>query len=245
MSLVVVLLGALGACGGGGGGLTAEDKQWIAAAEAGLDSSQLPSATAAQKSCLATALITKITVKRMKDAGATLADLKDPNKNLPKKLEQELPQNTRLALGAAMQKCDFGKIMAPAFTKGFGSNGKPSSNDIACVADGIDAPGMRSMVAGIALANDSLSRADALSLSQVLVKCIDFAPLFGKQFNMTFSSAETACIKQTLGADPDFTNALAAEFSGSSDQSGFVSAGKRILPCLTPAHIAQIGQASK
>jgi hypothetical protein len=101
------------------------------------------------------------------------------------------------------------------------------------------------MVAGIALANDKLSTSDATSLAQVLVNCLDFAPLFGKQFNMTFSPAETACIKRTLTGDPAFVTALAGEFSGSSDQSGFTDAGKKLLPCLTPAHITQLGQASK
>jgi hypothetical protein len=243
ISLVVALLGALGGCGGGGG-LSAEDKQWIAAAAAGFDASQVPGITTAQRTCLAKALVTKITVKRLKAVGVTLAQMRDPNNKLPKQLAASVPSDTRTALGRAAQACDFGKIFGRTFAQSSGeANAKPA--EISCVEDGFDASNAQMFIGDLALTGDTIPKVDAQFLSRLLIKCLDFAPLFAKQFNVTFSPTEAACVTRTLRGDPAWATALAGRFAGSSDPSSFASAGKALVPCLTPAHLAQIGQASK
>ena len=244
IGLVVSFLVALTGCGGGGG-LSAEDKQWVAAAAAGFDSSQVPGVTPAQKTCLATALVTKVTVKRMKAAGVTLAQLRDPNTSVPKKLAASVPSDTRVTLGGEAQKCGFGKVFAPVFAQSAGPGTKATPAEITCIEDGFDAPNARMFIGDLALAGDNMGATDAHFLSALVVKCLDFAPLFAKQFHMTFSPTEAACVNRTIRNSAGFADALAANYSGTSSGSGFQSAGKALVPCLTPAHLAQIAQAGK
>ena len=71
--------------------------------------------TAADATCLARALVATVTVERLKNAGASITDLSDPNKDLPASLATALPPATKVALGAAMQSCEFGRLIGAVF----------------------------------------------------------------------------------------------------------------------------------
>src|SRR5262245_36636535 len=81
----------------------AEAKAWVDAATSGVlnDPDRPKTLTRADARCLAHALIDTLTVARLKGAGTTLADLRDPNGHLPTRLGTSTPTAVKIALGAA------------------------------------------------------------------------------------------------------------------------------------------------
>lgn len=234
---------------------SAETRTWSDAAAQGVlasDSSSSEHITAADAACLGHALVDTITVVRLKSAGVTLGLLRDANGDLPAGLSGSLPLTTKQALGAAMQRCGFGRLVGPVFATSFaGSFGhgyRVDAQSKQCMGNTLDAPAQRLLVADLVLSSSSRgpSAADTAGLAKVLQRCLDWGAAFSLELKITPSAAETACMNRLARADARFGSSLAAEISGKPGaEQGFQLLGARLVKCLTPEHILQIGKAGK
>ena len=199
--------------------------------------------------CFGAALVNTLGVDRLKAAGVTAASLGDSSQDLPAELAQSTPNDVRLQLGAALQGCGFGEVIGPAFAKGFVQNAGTSSVKIdstaqSCLSSGFDSSGSRAMIADLVLGQKP-SSGDADVLAGLMLQCINLTPIFAAQFGFPLAASEQSCIDAKDKSNPTIRKVIAAEIAGtsgsvsSSDQNAL---GAAFITCLTPAHIAQLGQ---
>jgi hypothetical protein len=250
---------AVAACGGGGSKSAAkvvpttttteslETRQWVDAAAKGLiagdDTGKI---TVSQAQCMAHALVDTVTVAQLKASGTTLADLTDPNKNLPAKLASSVPVETQTALGGAIQGCHFGELLAPELASSFASDGgvKPSAQVMKCLVDGFGAPAQQLLIGQMILNSGSnATPAEANAMAGVIDPCIDWSVFIAKDAPFKLEAAESSCINRLFGTDPDLRKVMASEIEGTKPGNSVGDlVGARMISCLTPAHILQIGK---
>lgn len=224
---------------------SAEARAWVTAATTGLLSDpQRPKDLTPEKArCLAHALVDTITVARLTAAGTTLTDLSDPNKNLPPGVAASTPGSVKVALGAALQACDVGRLLGATFAQGLaeGIQGgyRPDAKGTRCVELWFDAPAQRAVLANLVLHAD-LSMDEDQQLGGLMIDCLDFAQMMAPSMHLTLSTAERVCINAQARNDPELRSALAAKMHGGTANDVFAGFGLRVVPCLTRAHIAEL-----
>ncbi len=200
--------------------------------------------------CYARALVEIVGVDRLKAGGATLGLLRDPNNDLPHALGPLVPPATRVALGRAIQRCGFGRLLGPAIsesvTEGLanGSTYKPTSTETGCVADALDAPENARIVGDDIVDGGSSTSADRV-VAGIFLRCIDFAQLVFGGKGVVLSDAERTCVNDRARADRTLLDAIVARMNGadsSTSNEALTRLGIGIVTCLTPAHIAQLGR---
>jgi hypothetical protein len=228
-----------------------ETEAWVAAAALGLSTgdSAPKGITSADATCLARALINNVTVERLKNAGAVIEDLSDPNKDLPSSLAATVPAASKLAMGQAMQSCGFGRLvgslLADGIAEGIGGGYQPDTEARQCVAEWFDAPAQQKLISDIVLSTDP-TPTEAKSFAQVFVDCLDVATMMAPAMHLTLTDAEKTCINTEARADDQFVNAIAGEIAGtgSASKSNLDLFGARTVKCLTPEHLLQISNAN-
>lgn len=224
----------------------AEANAWVDAAASGVlnDPDRPKTLTPTAARCLAHALIDTLTVARLKGAGTTLAELRDPNGHLPTRLGTSTPTAVKIALGAALQKCRLGDLFAGEFVKSFAESMttgyQPDASSTGCVAVWVQGSTRRELLADLVL-HGVLSENDDEALVDLMLECFDFAKMIGPSMHLTFSSSERVCINDAARNDPELRAALAAEIKGGERATDvFAGFGVRLVRCLTPAHLAEL-----
>jgi hypothetical protein len=225
---------------------TARTREWIeAAADSVFESGA--GITRDQANCLGRALVEHVTVARLEAAGVTLDALRESDEALPPGFAASVPEDARYALGGAFQDCGFGRFIGPLIARElaseFGASTQAKSEE--CVASRFDDPARRLLVSELVL-NAEPSPSATSGLVDILVDCLDWAAVFGSQVPFTLSAAETECINRTARADAGFRAAIGALLGGTGDGSEQAASqllGARIVRCLTPEHIVQLGSA--
>jgi len=199
--------------------------------------------------CFGAALVNTLGVDRLKAAGVTAASLGDSSENLPAEVAKNTPSDVREQLGAALQACGFGEVIGPAFAKGFVENAGTSSVKIdsaaqQCLSSGFDSSDSRLMIADLVLGQKP-SSTDAGVLAGLMLQCINLTPIFAAQFGFPLTASEQSCIDAKDKSNPTIRKVIAAEIAGTSgsvSSSDQTALGTAFITCLTPAHIAQLGQ---
>jgi len=231
---------------------SAETRQWVAAASQGLmgGSDQLPM-TPSDATCMARAIVETITVAKLKAAGVTLADLRDPNSNPPASLSRSLPLATKLALGRTLQACGIGRLVGPALASGIADatakGFKLAPPSVTCVSDAFDSSTYRLLDADLVLDSGSNhpSAADSAELANLFTGCLDWSAIYSTAVKIPFAATESACINRVVRNDPAFKSRLAAAIAGQTSSGSAALLGAPLLTCLTPEHLAQLGKSTR
>jgi hypothetical protein len=190
--------------------------------------------------CIARAIVAGIGVDRLRSAGVTVADLRNPNFEPPSTIASAMGIAERVALATRLQSCHIGRIVgsqvALQFARSGGATARPDATQVACFARGFAGAAARRMIAGMMLAD--LSIPDATRLARLTVGCIGLASLVGNDLGIELSDAETRCIDRVGRTDTTFLRLLADEFRNlqSTPESARTRLGVRVFACLTPAH---------
>src|SRR5262245_24206583 len=254
---LVVSCALVGACGGSSfrtasssattTTLSAEDQRWVTAAREGLltDPEKPSEVTPADGTCVAEATISVVTVARLQAAGVTIGDLRNANE-LPNDLYGSLSDETRHALGAAVQRCGIGRMLAPDLVRGV-QPGAPLSETKGlqkCLADALMSPKYQVLVAAMMLLSSPGAR-EASETSEILVACIDWAALLQGELKFKLSAAERVCINRRAHTDAAFKRVLVPAISGAdekkTDKQRLGSRlGQLAISCLTPEHFMRL-----
>jgi hypothetical protein len=256
---VVIAVVALAACGSGSSksgssttstALSRETKTFVDATFAGL----IASTPKAQRetlrsdmSCMATAIVEEIGVARLKAAGVTPAQLRDPEFEPPARIGRSMTPAARRAFAVRLQKCGIGRMIGSQAAQQFAQEKNPAvpidTATLQCLGAGFEGVAAQPMVAAMML-ND-LTAADADRLARLFVGCLDMAPIVAQGAGLTLSAAEDQCVAAASRTDPAFIKLLADEFRGveSPAKSAQVRFGAAFISCLTPANRAQLIQA--
>jgi hypothetical protein len=148
------------------------------------------------------------------------------------------PSQARALIDMMFDCFDFGKVIAES--SGVGTSPAESS----CFSREVRASAEVKQALADALAagqDPEKSPAADRALSHVAVKCLDFGKLIGKELKLDLSTAESTCINRVLEADPAFEDLVAsAALGGSPSPQLEQGLGPKIIPCLTPEHLAQL-----
>jgi hypothetical protein len=227
---------------------SAETKAWVAAAIQGLMSDPSTPLARGDAACLSRALVDTVTVARLEAGGVTISDLSDPNANFPSGLTAGVPTDVQLRLGEAIQACRFGRLIGGAFTDGIAQSirgdYRVSAKENECVVRWFDAKAQRQLVADIILRPEP-SAANSRSLVRLVLQCLDFAAMIEPSLGLTLSATERACVNAEARTDEQLKSALADEIrgTGTDARASYELFGARVVKCLTPEHILQIGKA--
>lgn len=201
-----------------------------------------PAAPKADMHCIARAIVAGIGVDRLRSAGVTVAELRNPEFEPPSTIAQAMDTATRVALATRLQSCGIGRIVGSEVALQFARQKNPDAHidaaDVACFGRGFEGPVARRMIAGMMLSDMSIPDADRLA--GITVGCLGLASLVGNDLGVTLSAAESQCVDRVGRTDTTFRRLLADEFRNvqSTPQSAQGRLGVRVLACLTPAHRA-------
>ena len=203
-----------------------------------------PTAPKADMRCIAGAIVAGIGVDRLRAAGVTLAELRNPEFEPPSTIAEVMGTAERVALATRLQSCGVGRLVGSQVSLQFagGTNADPA--EVACFGRGFAGPAARRMIAGMMLAD--LSIPDADRLAGITVGCIGLASLVGNELGVTLSDVESQCIDRVGRNDTTFRRLLADEFRNvqSTPRSAQGRLGVQVFACLTPAHRVTAGRRS-
>jgi hypothetical protein len=222
--------------------LSAEDRRWIAAKRDGIltDPDTPARVTSKDATCLAEALVENVTVARFKAAGVTISEVHSAS-HLP---DISLPKETEQRLGAALQGCGLGQLLAPDFAQAIGPHlgGEAAAKRQGrCIGSALDSARHSALLAALILEQ---ARNTTLEIADIVSRCTDWAATLQKGFKFTLSTPERACLNQKISNDATITETIASGVSGKGrvrdlDMVVQTRLGQLVPPCLSPQHLRQ------
>jgi hypothetical protein len=226
---------ALAACSGG----SSDRAAYVDAASAGL-LAETPTAPADDIRCVAQAIVEGIGVDRLRRAGVSVGELRNPEFEPPATIATSMDTAARIELATRLQSCGIGRIVGSDVALQFARTKRADSDirqaDAECLARGFDGAEARRMIAGMMLGD--LTIPDAERLARLTVECVGLARIIANDGGLRLTDAETECIDRAGRSDTTFVKALADRFRDVAPvaTSAAERVGVRVVACLTPAH---------
>jgi hypothetical protein len=195
-----------------------------------------PTAPKDDMRCVAQAIVSGVGVDRLRAAGVTVADLRNPEFEPPPTIADAMGTEERVAFATRLQSCDFGRIIGTQLALQFAGGGDVEPAIVGCFGRGFEGAAARRMIAGLML-ND-LSIPDANQFAGLTVGCIGLATLIANDVGVDLSGAEEQCINRAGRTDTTFLRRLAEELRTEqlAPRSARARLGVPVFRCLTRAH---------